>query len=191
MSEVVSVFQKNKTDWNQIKKNQRLPDLEESLGVLQMHPRWMEFFIIGNNITETFFRSPGLWFGFLYLAKGRFFFEQKRIMDGIERLCDQLPGTPAKLCKDEVEKFFPVAVTFLTTAVVSLWIMSVMRKRHRCILTHSFSATFPRNHLRCARSSGSARSRRSCFRTSWMSPFRQLRWPKTSVNRTWAKRTNC
>lgn len=39
-------------------------------------------------------------------------------MDGIESLCSHLPGTPAKLCKDEVEKMFPVAVTFLTTVVV-------------------------------------------------------------------------
>lgn len=44
---------------------------------------------------------------------------------------------------------------------------------------------FPRNHLRYARPSGSAkamRSRRSCFSTSWMRSFRQLRWLKTSVN---------
>lgn len=43
-------------------------------------------------------------------------------MDGIESLCSHLPETPAKLCKDEVEKMFPVAVTFLTTVVVSLCI---------------------------------------------------------------------
>lgn len=42
-------------------------------------------------------------------------------MDGIENLCSHLPGTPAKLCKDEVEKMFPVAVTFLTTVMVSVW----------------------------------------------------------------------
>lgn len=45
---------------------------------------------------------------------------------------------------------------------------------------------FPRNHLRYARSSGSAkavRSRRSCFSTSWTRPFRQPRQLRTSVNR--------
>ncbi|TWW66022.1 prosaposin-like [Takifugu flavidus] len=42
---------------------------------------------------------------------------QKKVMDGIENLCTHLPGTPAKLCKDEVEKLFPVAVTFLTTVM--------------------------------------------------------------------------
>lgn len=41
-------------------------------------------------------------------------------MDGIENLCGHLPGPPAKLCKDEVEKMFPVAVTFLTTVMVSV-----------------------------------------------------------------------
>lgn len=40
-------------------------------------------------------------------------------MDGIESMCSHLPGIPAKLCKDEVEKMFPVAVSFLTTIVVS------------------------------------------------------------------------
>lgn len=45
---------------------------------------------------------------------------------------------------------------------------------------------FPRNHLRYARYSGSAkaaRSRRSCFSTSWTRPFRQPRRLITSVNR--------
>lgn len=42
-------------------------------------------------------------------------------MEGIENLCSHLPGTPAKLCKAEVEKMFPVAVTFLTTVMVSVW----------------------------------------------------------------------
>lgn len=46
-------------------------------------------------------------------------------MDGIESLCSHLPGASAKLCKDEVEKMFPLAVNFLTTIVVSLGIMRV------------------------------------------------------------------
>lgn len=59
-------------------------------------------------------------------------------MDGIESLCSHLPGTPAKLCKDEVEKMFPVVITFLTTVVVSLWIMRGIRQLYECILTHIF-----------------------------------------------------
>lgn len=55
----------------------------------------------------------------LWLNKSICFFEQKKIMDGIETLCSHLPGTPAKLCKDEVEKMFPMAIAFLTTIVVS------------------------------------------------------------------------
>ncbi|XP_044189908.1 prosaposin [Thunnus albacares] len=44
---------------------------------------------------------------------------QKKIMDGIENLCDHLPGpaSTAKLCKEEVEKMLPVAITFITGAV--------------------------------------------------------------------------
>lgn len=60
-------------------------------------------------------------------------------MDGIEGLCSHLPGTPAKLCKDEVEKMFPVVVTFLTTVVVSLWIM---RGDSSTILVY-FNSHFP------------------------------------------------
>ncbi|XP_074546852.1 surfactant protein Ba [Halichoeres trimaculatus] len=44
---------------------------------------------------------------------------QKKIMDAIDSVCDHLPGPPgtAKLCKDEVQKFLPVAITFITTVV--------------------------------------------------------------------------
>ncbi|GLD55263.1 prosaposin-like protein [Lates japonicus] len=44
---------------------------------------------------------------------------QKKIMDGIESLCDHLPGpaTTAKLCKEEVEKMLPVAISFITGVV--------------------------------------------------------------------------
>ncbi|KAI3362359.1 hypothetical protein L3Q82_012666, partial [Scortum barcoo] len=40
---------------------------------------------------------------------------QKKIMNGIEVLCDHLPGPAAKPCKDEVEKMLPLAITFITT----------------------------------------------------------------------------
>lgn len=60
-------------------------------------------------------------------------------MDEIESLCSHLPGIPAKLCKDEVEKIFPVAFTFLTTVVVSLWIMRGIRQT---ILVY-FNSHFP------------------------------------------------
>ncbi|KAM7392965.1 hypothetical protein PAMA_007875 [Pampus argenteus] len=44
---------------------------------------------------------------------------QKKIMDGIESLCDHLPGpaVAAKLCKEEVEKMFPVAIKLITSAL--------------------------------------------------------------------------
>ncbi|XP_033502421.1 surfactant protein Ba [Epinephelus lanceolatus] len=43
---------------------------------------------------------------------------QKKIMDGIENLCDHLPGpAAAKLCKDQVEKMLPMAIQFLTGIV--------------------------------------------------------------------------
>ncbi|TDH01983.1 hypothetical protein EPR50_G00168630 [Perca flavescens] len=41
---------------------------------------------------------------------------QKKIMDGIENMCDHLPGpaSTAKICKEEVEKMLPVAINFIT-----------------------------------------------------------------------------
>lgn len=44
---------------------------------------------------------------------------QKKIMNGLESVCDHLPG-PApttQACKDEVEKMFPMAIKFLTGLV--------------------------------------------------------------------------
>lgn len=40
-------------------------------------------------------------------------------MDGIEKICDHLPGAAAKICKEEVEKMLPVAINILTSVVVS------------------------------------------------------------------------
>lgn len=42
---------------------------------------------------------------------------QKKVMDGIEKICNHLPGAAAKICKDEVEKMLPVAVNILTSVV--------------------------------------------------------------------------
>ncbi|XP_070781064.1 prosaposin [Enoplosus armatus] len=42
---------------------------------------------------------------------------QKKIMDGIENLCEHLPGPAGKLCKDEVEKMLPIAINFITAIV--------------------------------------------------------------------------
>lgn len=44
-------------------------------------------------------------------------------MNDIESLCDHLPGPAAKPCKDEVEKMLPVAITFITTIVVSCMLL--------------------------------------------------------------------
>lgn len=40
-------------------------------------------------------------------------------MHGLENLCSYLPGKSAAICKAELEKMFPLAITFLTAAVVS------------------------------------------------------------------------
>ncbi|XP_068562167.1 prosaposin-like isoform X2 [Cebidichthys violaceus] len=44
---------------------------------------------------------------------------QKKMMDGIENLCDHLPGpaSTAKLCKEEVEKMLPLVINFLAGVV--------------------------------------------------------------------------
>ncbi|XP_078126941.1 surfactant protein Ba [Sander vitreus] len=44
---------------------------------------------------------------------------QKKIMDGIENMCDHLPGpaSTAKICKEEVEKMLPVAINFIAGVV--------------------------------------------------------------------------
>lgn len=42
-------------------------------------------------------------------------------MNGIENMCDHLPGpaSTAKICKEEVEKMLPVAINFIAGVVVS------------------------------------------------------------------------
>lgn len=45
---------------------------------------------------------------------------QKKITNAFDSLCSHLPGPSAKICKEQVDKMLPVAVTFLTTIVVSL-----------------------------------------------------------------------
>ncbi|CAN9504911.1 unnamed protein product [Ophioblennius macclurei] len=41
---------------------------------------------------------------------------QKKIIGGIETVCEHLPGPPATVqaCKDEVEKMFPMAISFIS-----------------------------------------------------------------------------
>ncbi|RVE65705.1 hypothetical protein OJAV_G00119490 [Oryzias javanicus] len=39
---------------------------------------------------------------------------QKRILAGIDRVCALLPGPTASLCKEEVDKMLPLAITFFT-----------------------------------------------------------------------------
>ncbi|KAM9306177.1 surfactant protein Ba [Pholidichthys leucotaenia] len=40
---------------------------------------------------------------------------QRKIMDTVEDLCAHLPGPTADMCKDQVEKMFPIAINFLTS----------------------------------------------------------------------------
>ncbi|XP_047425534.1 prosaposin [Mugil cephalus] len=53
---------------------------------------------------------------------------QKKVMNGIESICDHLPGPAAtkKLCKDEVEKMLPMAIHFLTVMVKPAQICKVL-----------------------------------------------------------------
>lgn len=48
-----------------------------------------------------------------------FIFIQKKIMTGIESLCDYMPGATSKLCKEEVEKMLPLAINLITGLIVS------------------------------------------------------------------------
>lgn len=40
-------------------------------------------------------------------------------MAGIDSLCTQLPEPAAKICKEEVDKMLPLAITFVTAMAVS------------------------------------------------------------------------
>ncbi|XP_067340033.1 prosaposin isoform X2 [Channa argus] len=42
---------------------------------------------------------------------------QKKVMNAIESLCDHLPAPASKVCKDEVEKMLPLAISFITGVV--------------------------------------------------------------------------
>lgn len=109
-------------------------------------------------------------------------------MDGIENLCGHLPGAPAKLCKDEVEKMFPVVVTFLTTVMVSVWDDVGWRgqsNKRGHLNSHIFPVLSSRNHPRYAGPLGSAKAVRGyrwCSGISQMRPYRQPRATRMSVN---------
>lgn len=74
---------------------------------------------------------------------------QKKIMAGIESLCDHLPGpaTTAKLCKDEVEKMFPLAMSFLSGVVKPAEVCKIIglcnsqEKMMHYLVTEFFQAT--------------------------------------------------
>ncbi|KAK2819092.1 hypothetical protein Q5P01_024653 [Channa striata] len=51
---------------------------------------------------------------------------QKKVMNGIEGLCAHLPGPVGKACKDEVEKMFPLAITFITGFVKPAQVCKVL-----------------------------------------------------------------
>ncbi|KAK2819093.1 hypothetical protein Q5P01_024654 [Channa striata] len=51
---------------------------------------------------------------------------QKKVMNGIEGLCAHLPGPVSEACKDEVEKMFPLAITFITGFVKPAQVCKVL-----------------------------------------------------------------
>ncbi|XP_037340547.2 prosaposin [Pungitius pungitius] len=42
---------------------------------------------------------------------------QKKMMDGLDKLCQVLPGPATKMCQDEVEKMLPMALSFIAGLV--------------------------------------------------------------------------
>ncbi|AWP15196.1 putative prosaposin-like isoform 3 [Scophthalmus maximus] len=42
---------------------------------------------------------------------------EKKMIDGFESLCDHLPAATARLCREEVEKMLPMAISFITGVV--------------------------------------------------------------------------
>ncbi|KAF7665368.1 hypothetical protein LDENG_00145270 [Lucifuga dentata] len=53
---------------------------------------------------------------------------QKKMIDGLENLCDHLPGpkTAVKLCKEEVDKTLPIVISFLTSVMKPEQVCSVL-----------------------------------------------------------------
>ncbi|XP_029921485.1 surfactant protein Ba [Myripristis murdjan] len=53
---------------------------------------------------------------------------QRKVTDEIESLCEHLPGPKSvKMCRDEVEKMLPVAITLLTGAIKPRQVCKILR----------------------------------------------------------------
>lgn len=61
-------------------------------------------------------------------------------MDGIENVCNHLPEPVPKICKEEVEKMLPLAITFITAIVVSCW--TLHQNIIRCKITPACFVVF-------------------------------------------------
>nr|XP_046231415.1 prosaposin [Scatophagus argus] len=87
---------------------------------------------------------------------------QKKIMDDIEKLCDHIPGPAAKICKEEVEKMFPLAVNFLTTFVKPAQVCKVLGLCGTCDEQEKMLRYFAKEALQAAARSENVQSTSQC-----------------------------
>ncbi|XP_059213555.1 prosaposin [Centropristis striata] len=88
---------------------------------------------------------------------------QRKIMDGIEQICDHLPGPgTAKLCKDEVEKMLPMAISFITGVVKPDQICHILGLCGSCDKQEKMLHYFVKEALQVAVTSGNVQDNPHC-----------------------------
>ncbi|XP_075945461.1 surfactant protein Ba isoform X1 [Anarhichas minor] len=89
---------------------------------------------------------------------------QKKMMDGIEHLCDYLPGpaSTAKLCKDEVEKMLPMAINFIAGIVKPAEVCKVIGLCGSCDKQEKMLSYFVKEALQVAATSENLQSTTEC-----------------------------
>ncbi|XP_040914994.1 prosaposin isoform X2 [Toxotes jaculatrix] len=87
---------------------------------------------------------------------------QKKIMNGIESLCEHLPGPTAKICKDEVEKMLPLAINFLTGAAKPAEVCKIIGLCGSCDKQEKMLSYFVKEALQAALTSENGKPTTQC-----------------------------
>ncbi|XP_069558745.1 prosaposin-like [Brachyistius frenatus] len=89
---------------------------------------------------------------------------QKKIMNGIETLCDHIPGpaSTAKLCKEEVEKMLPLAINFITGIVQPAEVCKILGLCSSCEKQEKMLSYFAKEALQAAATSENVQPTPQC-----------------------------
>ncbi|XP_072310037.1 prosaposin [Eucyclogobius newberryi] len=89
---------------------------------------------------------------------------QKKLVDGMDGLCEHLPGpkSTVKLCKEEVEKMLPVVIHFITGVTKPAEMCKVLGLCHSCDKQEKILSYFVKEALEAAAASPNAPQKNLC-----------------------------